>query len=122
MLTSTAYYPQTDGQSEQTIRTVEITLRYYFSKPDNNWVEALPFIIAIINNSVNFTTGFAPNELLGFKMNDNLNLVEDLPAEGFDRLRNINRDAAHETIANFDITAPTLLDVRVKKTSRDSHV
>ena len=92
MLTSTAYHPQTDGQSERTNQTVEIALRYYLSRPDTNWVESLPYISAIMNNSINFTTGFAPNELLyGFKVNDNLGLLEDLPPEDYDRLRQIHR-------------------------------
>ena len=97
MLTSTAYHPQTDGQSERTNQTVEIALRYYLSKPDANWVESLPYISATMNNSINFATGFAPNEVLyGFKVNDNLGLLEDLPPEDYDRLRQIHRDAADE--------------------------
>lgn len=100
ILTSTVYYPQTDGQSERTNQTVEIALRYYLLKPDVNWVDVLPFISAVLNNSVNFTTGFAPNELAyGFRVNDNLNLLEDLPVEDYKRLRQVKRDAADEAIA-----------------------
>ena len=111
MLTSTAYHPQTDGQSERTNQTVEIALRYCLSKPDSNWVESLPFISATMNNSINFSTGFAPNELLyGFKVNDNLGLLEDLPAEDYDRLRTIKRDAADEAIAFANAMSKTRYD------------
>ena len=44
-LTSAAYHPQTDGQSERTNQTIEIALRYFITaNPDEEWVKALPFI------------------------------------------------------------------------------
>lgn len=53
-----------------------------------------------MNNSVNFTTSFALNELLyGFKINDNLSLLKDLPTKDYNRLRQIKRDTADEAIA-----------------------
>lgn len=101
MLTSTAYHPQTDGQSERTNQSIEIALRFYLSaNPDSNWVEGLPFLSAVHNNSTNSTTGLAPNEIAyGFRVNDNLSLLQDLPAEDFSRLRQVKRDAADEAIA-----------------------
>ena len=98
-LTSTAYHPQTDGQSERTNQTVEIALRYYVSR-DINWRQALPFISAILNNSTNTATGFSPNELTyGFRVNDNVNLLEDLPPQDFEKLRLLKREAADEAIS-----------------------
>ena len=100
-LTSTAYHPQTDGQSERTNQTVEIALRYYISN-DVNWRQALPFISAILNNSTSSVTGFAPNELTyGFRVNDNVNLLEnlDLPPQDFEKLRLLKREAADEAIS-----------------------
>ena len=49
LLTSTAYYPQTNGQSERTNQTVEITLRYYTSskltdKAGNDQTPILPYL------------------------------------------------------------------------------
>ena len=101
MLTSTAYHPQTDGQSERTNQSIEIALRYFLStNPDSTWVAGLPFLSAVHNNSVNFATGYAPNELkYGFRVNDNLNLLEDLPDEDYEKLRQIKRDAADEAIS-----------------------
>lgn len=98
-LTSTAYHPQTDGQSERTNQTVEIALRYYIGR-DINWRKALPFISAILNNSTNAATGFAPNELAyGFRVNDNVNLLEDLPQQDFEKLRLLKREAADDAIS-----------------------
>lgn len=100
MLTSTAYHPQTDGQSERTNQTVEIALRYYLANPDNNWVDVLPYLSAVINNSINFTTGTSPNELCyGFRVHDNLNLLEGMPKEDLDRLRYVKRKDAEEAMA-----------------------
>ncbi|KAL9627199.1 MAG: hypothetical protein Q9164_007677, partial [Protoblastenia rupestris] len=54
----------------------------------------------IHNNSTNFTTGFAPNELVyKFKVNNNFALLEDLLAEDYEKLRKIKRDAAKNAIA-----------------------
>ena len=101
MLTSTAYHPQTDGQSERTNQTIEIALRYHLTTGEtNDWVSILPFIQTSMNNAVNVSTGFAPNELLyGFKVNDSVSLLSDLPAEDFGRLRMIKREEADSAMA-----------------------
>jgi len=39
---STAYHPQTDGQTERTNQTLEQYLRCYLNCRQNNWVELLP--------------------------------------------------------------------------------
>ena len=74
LLTSTAYHPQTDGQSERTNQTVENALRDLLtSYPVSDWAEFLPFLQGSLNNSTNSTTGQAPNELAyGFKVRDSL--------------------------------------------------
>ena len=44
-LTSTAYYSQTDGQSERTNQLIEIALRFHLtSNPDDEWDEILPYL------------------------------------------------------------------------------
>jgi Chromo (CHRromatin Organisation MOdifier) domain len=56
---STAYHPQTDGQSEITVRIVVNLLRtLHFSYP--NWVQILPAVEFAINNSKNTSTGRTP--------------------------------------------------------------
>ena len=48
---STAYHPQTDGQTERTNRTLEDMLRHYCTTPHTNWDSVLPFAEFAINNS-----------------------------------------------------------------------
>lgn len=77
MLTATAYHPQTDGQSERTNQTIEIALRFLLAEhPDIHWTGFLPALIAIMNNSVNRTTGRTPTELMyGFRINEGISLL-----------------------------------------------
>lgn len=64
LLYSTAYHPQTDGQSERSNQTIEIALRYYISTLDDSrqWPTVLPRLQAYLNNSVLAATGKTPNE------------------------------------------------------------
>ncbi len=41
---STAYHPQTDGQTEIDNKTIATMLRSYVSKKGNNWYTFLPLI------------------------------------------------------------------------------
>ncbi len=59
---STAYHPQTDGQSEQMNQTVETYLRHYVNAKQNNWVQLLPIAQFTYNNARNETTGKTPFE------------------------------------------------------------
>lgn len=56
---STAYHPQTDGQSENMVRTVSDTLRTLY-KNYPNWAEILPAVEFAINSSKHASTGFSP--------------------------------------------------------------
>jgi hypothetical protein len=65
LLMSTAYHPQTDGQSERTNQTIEIALRYFLTEnPEADWKTAAPMIQSRLNNSTNASTGPCPNELV----------------------------------------------------------
>lgn len=71
----------------------------------------MPFISAILNNLINFFTGFASNELAyGFRVNDNVNLLEDLPPQDFEKLRLIKREAADEAIAFANVMTKARYD------------
>lgn len=49
---STAYHPQTDGQTERTNQTLEQYLRCYVNYQQNNWSEFLPMAEFTYNNTV----------------------------------------------------------------------
>lgn len=57
---STAYHPQTDGQSERANRTIEEMLRSYVNVRHDNWDELLSPLEMAYNNSVNASTKFSP--------------------------------------------------------------
>ena len=57
---STAYHPQTDGQTERNNRTLEEALRNYVNYHQNNWDELLPLLEFSYNNAVNSSTGYSP--------------------------------------------------------------
>jgi len=46
---STAYHPQTDGQSEKTNQHVETALRIFSNYQQNNWARWLPIVQYLIN-------------------------------------------------------------------------
>jgi len=57
---STAYHPQSDGQTERANRTIEDMLRAYVSKQQNDWDQHLTAIEIAYNNSRQASTGFSP--------------------------------------------------------------
>jgi hypothetical protein len=57
---STAYHPQTDGQTERTNRVMEDTLRHYVSPLQNTWDKLLPMVEFAINNSRQDSTQETP--------------------------------------------------------------
>jgi hypothetical protein len=58
---STAYHPQTDGQTEQLNQTIEQFLRCYVNYKQDNWVALLPMAQMAYNGSKNATTGITPH-------------------------------------------------------------
>ena len=61
---STAFHPQTDGQSERTIQTLEDLLRSCVLEFGGNWEDLLPLVEFTYNNSYQATIGMAPYEAL----------------------------------------------------------
>ena len=103
-LTSTAYHPQTDGQSERTNRTVEIALGFHIAaRPDDEWDEVLPCIQATMNNSPSSVTGLAPNELCyGFRVHDGTSMLladQTVSAGAFIELRLARQEEADDAMA-----------------------
>ncbi|GJW59472.1 putative reverse transcriptase domain-containing protein [Tanacetum coccineum] len=61
---STAYHPQTDGQSERTIQTLKDMLRACMIDFGNAWVRHLPLVKFSYNNSYHASIKAAPFEVL----------------------------------------------------------
>jgi len=61
---STSYHPQTDGQSERTIQTLEDMLRACILEDGGSWNSHLPLIEFSYNNSYHTSIGMAPYEAL----------------------------------------------------------
>ena len=61
---STAFHPQTDGQTERTNQTLEQYLRAYCTNDNNQWAACLPHAQYAYNNSFHATIGMCPFEAL----------------------------------------------------------
>lgn len=59
-LPSTAFHPQTDGQTERVNRVLEDTLRCFTNAQQTNWDTLLPMVEFAINNSKHASSGFSP--------------------------------------------------------------
>ena len=61
---STAYHPQSDGQSEREIQTLITALRSYVNAAGNDWDEYLPALELSFNSKQQASTGAAPFTLV----------------------------------------------------------
>jgi hypothetical protein len=61
---STAYHPETDGQTERTNQTLEDMLRMYVMDQQKRWEEFIPLVEFAYNNSYQSTIKMAPFEFL----------------------------------------------------------
>ena len=57
---STAYHPQTDGQTERLNQTLELYLRCYVNYEQNDWVQHLAITEFSYNSAKHTTTGISP--------------------------------------------------------------
>ena len=73
---STAFHPQTDGQTERANRTLIEQLRSYVDDHQADWDLLLPQLQRANNSAVCFSTGFSP-----FEMNTGRKLHTELDAE-----------------------------------------
>lgn len=71
---STAYHPESDGQTERTNRTIEDMLRAYVDYRQDNWDECLTAAEIAYNNSIQVSTGFSPY-YLNYGQHPNLPIV-----------------------------------------------
>lgn len=78
LLMSTAYHPQTDGQTERMNRTLEDILRTYTNYEQNDWDEQLSSAEFAYNNSIQASTGFTPF-YLNSGQHPNLPITSSIP-------------------------------------------
>ena len=57
---STAYHPETDGQTERTIQTIEQYLRIFVNYQQDDWESRLPLAEFVYNNTPHSATGVSP--------------------------------------------------------------
>jgi len=60
---SSAFHPQTDGQTEKLVGTTKQMLSHFVSNKQNNWSDHLPVLEFAYNNSLHPSTGLTPFEL-----------------------------------------------------------
>jgi transposase InsO family protein len=96
---STAYHPQTDGQSERNNQWVETYLQFFVNHQQNNWAEYLPLTEFAHNNWRSETTRESPFFLLmGYHPRaDWHRVISDLPLAltCLDQIKKIRDDAQH---------------------------
>lgn len=74
---STAFHPQTDGQTERQNQTLEHYLRCYVNFEQDDWARWLPLAQFTYNDSKHSSTGKSPSELL---MGERFDLKIDIAA------------------------------------------
>ena len=116
-MVASAYHPQSDGQSERTNQTVEIALRYfYLANLEADWSLFLSHLRATLNNSVNATTGKAPNKMLiKCRTNDPISLLNDLYATDLEQERSIHRRDAKDAIHFANVESKLRYDSNHKR-------
>jgi hypothetical protein len=57
---STAYHPQSDGQTERVNQTLEQYLRFYCDYQQDNWYQLLPLAEFVYNNASHASTKVSP--------------------------------------------------------------
>ena len=77
---STAFHPQTDGQTEILNRILEHYLRAYTSDEQTNWARLLPTAEYSYNNSRSASTGISPfRAMYGYNPEIRFDVADDVP-------------------------------------------
>lgn len=109
---SSAFHPQTDGQTERTHRILEEILRNYVNFSQSNWSEKIHLVEFAYNNSDQDSTGFSPFFLnYGFHPHTSLSLSLDnsmeSPVEAVDTFIKFMAQSLEDAKSNL-IKAQTL--------------
>ena len=92
--TSTAYHPQTDGQTERVNQELEQYLQLFISERQDNWHELLPLAEFAYNNHVHSSTQYTP-----FYLDNGLH-----PCMGFEPTCLSNVEAVNEFVDRMKFT------------------
>lgn len=96
---STAFHPETDGQSERAVRTVVDMLRC-FASDHKQWDEQLSLVEFAYNNSVNPSTGFSPFYML---------YSQDVESPATIPMAELREATANETASDFISTNQAII-------------
>jgi transposase InsO family protein len=99
--TSTAYHPQTDGQTERANRTMQTTLAMYAEKRPRDWPDFLQTVAAAYNDTVHESTGQEPARILGRNTRDRAMMAALL---GDTRLREVRSEEARKLLDGLKST------------------
>ena len=99
--TSTAYHPQTDGQTERANRTMQTTLAMYAEKRPKDWPDFLQTVAAAYNDTVHESTGQEPARILGRNTRDRAMMSALL---GDTRLRQVRSEEARKLLDGLKST------------------
>jgi transposase InsO family protein len=99
--TSTAYHPQTDGQTERANRTMQTTLAMYAEKRPKDWPDFLQTVAAAYNDTVHESTGQEPARILGRNTRDRAMMSALL---GDTKLRQVRSEEARKLLDGLKST------------------
>ena len=106
---STAYHPQTDGETERFNQELEQFLRIFCNYRQDDWVKWLPYAEFCHNSRTHSATGKSPFELLhGFlpQLFPTVNPISQVPSVE-ERLQNL--EAIHKEVqASLDMAAESM--------------
>jgi hypothetical protein len=103
---STAYHPQTDGQTERTNQEIEQFVRVYTSWRQDDWARLIPMAEFAYNSKVHSATGYTPFHLMyGYtpEFNISINPYPTVPSAQ-DRLELI-KECQEDAKAALEMTA-----------------
>ena len=114
---STAYHPQSDGNTERVHRTIEQILRSFVHEDHYEWLTNLPLAEFAYNNNVHSSTGYSPFESnYGFSPRTPLNLIE--PPVDSDQTPKESDDYLHRLLTVHKLITEQL---RISKEKQKHH-
>jgi transposase InsO family protein len=112
---STAYHPQSDGQTERLNRDIEQQLRWHADKTGSNWKEWLSVVEMQYNSTVHSSTGKTPYEMNGTNWRDPFTMALQKPSEVSGDGSAMSTDGAEDLLRDVRITWEDARQVMLKQ-------